>query len=58
MSEEEALGIEGLEVLGSPIVQEKLYLEDKCLVPKEFVDRASKANQTMFANASDKNDDK
>ncbi|XP_062093590.1 transcription factor bHLH52-like [Humulus lupulus] len=58
MSKEEALNIKGLEVLGSPIVQEKLYLEDKCLVPKEFVDRASKANQTMFTNGNDTNDKK
>ncbi|PON61868.1 Basic helix-loop-helix transcription factor [Parasponia andersonii] len=29
--------IKGLEVLASPSVQEKLYSEEKCLVPKEFV---------------------
>lgn len=25
-------------LLASPIIQEKLYSEDKCLVPKEFVE--------------------
>lgn len=35
--EEEALHVQGLEVLASQTIQEKLYTEEKCLVPMEFV---------------------
>ncbi|KAL5577827.1 hypothetical protein UlMin_019526 [Ulmus minor] len=41
---EELLEMKELQVLGSPIVQEKLYSEEKCLVPKEFVETLAKEN--------------
>uniref|UniRef100_A0A803QH95 BHLH domain-containing protein n=2 Tax=Cannabis sativa TaxID=3483 RepID=A0A803QH95_CANSA len=37
MGKEEVLNVKELEVLTSPIVQERLYSEEKCLVLKEFV---------------------
>ncbi|KAM6551686.1 hypothetical protein CsatB_001494 [Cannabis sativa] len=45
MVKEEVLKVKELEVLTSPIVQGRLYSEEKCLVPKEFVGRTNH-NQT------------
>ncbi|KAH7545579.1 hypothetical protein FEM48_Zijuj01G0108400 [Ziziphus jujuba var. spinosa] len=36
-TKEEALHVQGLEILASQTIQEKLYTEEKCLVPMEFV---------------------
>ncbi|GMN58866.1 hypothetical protein TIFTF001_027964 [Ficus carica] len=36
---EEPVHIKELQVLASSVVQQKLYSEEKCLVPKQFVDR-------------------
>ncbi|PIA61327.1 hypothetical protein AQUCO_00300697v1 [Aquilegia coerulea] len=45
---------EQLEVLlASPTIQEKLYSEDKCLVPQEFVEALAKDNYTIQSNPSD-----
>ncbi|POO03286.1 Basic helix-loop-helix transcription factor [Trema orientale] len=41
---EEPLLIKELRVLASPIIQEKLYSEEKCLVPKQLVDRTGGSN--------------
>ncbi|KAF4402703.1 transcription factor bHLH52-like [Cannabis sativa] len=45
MGKEEVLKLKELEVLTSPIVQERLYSEEKCLVPKGFIGRSTH-NQT------------
>lgn len=34
--------VEELQVLASPKIQEKLYVEEKCIVPKELVETLAK----------------
>lgn len=34
--------VEALQVLASPKIQEKLYIEEKCIVPRELVEALAK----------------